>query len=40
MLECNDIDKAWDLFKQSFIAVSDEVAQMRETRIKCMLDVI
>ena len=34
VLECNDVDKAWDLFKQSFIAVLDEVAPMRETRIK------
>ena len=25
-LKCNDVDRAWDLFKQSFIAVLDEVA--------------
>ena len=25
VLECNDVDKAWDLFKQRFIAVLDKV---------------
>lgn len=33
LLESNDVDKAWDLFKQRFIAVLDEVAPLRETRI-------
>ena len=34
VLECNDVDKTWDLFKQSFIAVLDEVAPIWETRVK------
>lgn len=34
VLECNDVDKAWELFKQGFIAVLDEVAPVKETRIK------
>jgi len=33
VLECNDVDKAWDLFKQHFLAAL-EVAPMRETRMK------